>query len=325
MLALAFLLRRCDAATNKQMKKPQTYVEGIESVSFKIGDKPYRNSRGQGWRAGMREIFREDTGETLGIVGPNYRLTQHCHVLDKAREAFDELGLKPEEPRILAFDNGGEMRAKFIVSNGKAKKTAKVGDALAFALDIRNGINGEVTLDASGGIQRLICSNGMVGMRKATTAFSKKHNGGLSLAHYRDAIVKLMKTFAEDVADIRKLVKIEFSHDAGINLLNHLIKDYLKTTKADSTALHGYWNNPDSQLLTPHRGQNLEGIAGDTRNAWQAYNACTALYRDMERERGAFDIAHTKRQSLARVFGSIASGKRDIAPMLEPIEALDEN
>jgi len=325
MLALAFSSRRCNAATYKHMKNPKSFVQGIDAIGFPVLDVPFKNSRGETWRDGMREIFRQDTGETLGIVGPNYKVTTHGEVLETAREAFKVLGLEPDSENITAFDNGAEMRAQFIVSNGKAKKQAKVGDPLAFALNLRNGINGEVTLYANGGIQRLICSNGMVGTRKTTTAFSKKHNGRLNLGHYRTAIVELMKTFAEDVADIRKLIKVEFSHDAGINLLNHLIKDHLKTTRNDSTALHGYWNNPDSQLLTPHRGKNLEGIAGNQRNAWQAYNACTALYRDMETERGAFDIAHTKRQSLARVFGGIAQGTRDITPMLQPVTDLDDN
>ena len=325
MLALAFLLRRCDVVTNKQMKKPKTYTEGIESVSFPVVDTRFENKRGQAWRSGMREIWRRDTGETLGIVGPNYKLTTHLEVLDTAREAFDALGLEPEEPRILAFDNGGEMRANFVVPTGKAKKTAKVGDPIAFELRLKNGVTGEVTLDADGGLRRLLCLNGMTGFRETETAFSRKHNGALNLGHYRDAIVKLMDSFAKDVADIKKLIKIEFSHEAGINFIDHLIKDYLKTTKADSTALHSYWNNPDSQLLTDYRGKNHEGIAGGQRNAYQVLNACTALYRDMENERGAFDIADTKRRKISRVFAGLASGSRDIAPLLEPVTALDDN
>lgn len=325
MLALALLLRRCNVATNKQMKNPKTYTEGIESVSFPVVDTRFENKRGQAWRSGMREIWRRDTGETLGIVGPNYKLTTHLEVLDTAREAFDALGLEPEEPRILAFDNGGEMRANFVVPTGKAKKTAKVGDPIAFELRLKNGVTGEVTLDADGGLRRLLCLNGMTGFRETETAFSRKHNGALNLGHYRDAIVKLMDSFAKDVADIKKLIKIEFSHEAGINFIDHLIKDYLKTTKADSTALHSYWNNPDSQLLTDYRGKNHEGIAGGQRNAYQVLNACTALYRDMENERGAFDIADTKRRKISRVFAGLASGSRDIAPLLEPVTALDDN
>ena len=93
MLALALLLRRYNVATNKQMKNPKTYTEGIESVSFPVVDTRFENKRGQAWRSGMREIWRRDTGETLGIVGPNYKLTTHLEVLDTAREAFDALGL----------------------------------------------------------------------------------------------------------------------------------------------------------------------------------------------------------------------------------------
>lgn len=299
------------------MKNPRSYSDQESAFTFTAAMRPFVNRDGRPW-AGRSEVFRTDTMDTLATCGPNYQLVQHSEVLERAETALQGLGLKKWDRSTITFDNGGEMRATYDLKNGKAKKDVAVGDAMGFRLELSNSLNGRSTLWAAGGIIALICGNGMVGMKRASTAFDRKHNGLLSVDAFQKSIVTLLDAYAEDVITLRKLTKVSFKHADGLNLIDHLIGDVLKTSKADSVELLGLYNDPDSGLLPRHRGKAIHGVAGGQRSAWHVYSACTAFLRDVERDRGAFDLARNKRTALANVFKGIASGDRDIAPMLLP-------
>ena len=119
-----------------------------------------------------------------------------------------------------------------------------------------------------------------------------------------------------------KLNDIKFKHGQGLNMIGHLIKEHLKTTKEDSVKLLGFFNDPDSGMLEQFRGQKLHGEGRGERTAWHVYSAATAFLRDRE-EDGRLDDVVNKRQSLANLFGGIASGKREINPLLVPHAKID--
>tara|TARA_R100000008_G_scaffold72604_2_gene50855 strand:+ start:253 stop:1233 length:981 start_codon:yes stop_codon:yes gene_type:complete len=317
MIAVALTISFSKQPLTKQMKNPRSYDKSEKAAQFTAAMRPFVNQNGMRW-AGKCEVFRTDTMETLATCSPNYQIVQHSEVLERAETALKGLGLKDWNREVIVFDNGGEMRAKYRLHNGKTKKDVAVGDALGFTLELDNGLNGRSTLLAKGGIEALVCSNGMTSVRDATTGFNRKHNGLLSLDAFKKSITELLNVYSKDVLELQRLTKMEFNHADGLNMIDHLIAEVLKTTKNDSIELVGLYNDPDSGLHPEYRGQKIHGEAGGQRNAWHVYSACTAFLRNVENDRGAFDIVRTKRKALAGVFGGIASGKRELKPLLVP-------
>jgi len=301
---------------NYIMKTQRSFLNEDSAWQFTAGLRDFRNQSGKAW-PGKREVFRTDTLETLAICSPSYQLVQHQTAIETAESALKQLGHKSFKRKVATFDNGGEIRATFDLLNGKAKSEVQVGEALGFRLHLTNSLNGRKTLWAYGGILDLICSNGMIGIKRTETAFDKKHNGTLSMDAYKESFKSLLKAYSEDVSSLKKLNGIKFKHADGLNMIGHLIKDYLKSTKDDSIKLVGYFNDPDSGMLPKFRGKKLHGTARGMRTAWHVYSAATALLRDREEE-GRLDDVVNKRQSLANLFGGIASGKREIKPLLLP-------
>ena len=300
------------------MKTQRSFSNATSAWQFTAATRDFRNQSGKAW-AGKKEVFRTDTLETLAICSPSYQVVQHQTAIETAESALRQLGHKSFKRTVATFDNGGEIRATFDLSNGKAKQEVQVGEALGFRLNLGNSLTGRRTLWLAGGMLDLICDNGMVGMQRTETAFDKKHNGTLSMDAYKKSFKALLKAYSDDVASIKKLQQIEFKHADGLNMIGHLIKDYLKSTKDDSIKLVGFFNDPDSAMLREHRGKNLHGTGRGQRNAWHVYSAATALLRDREAE-GRLDDVANKRQSLANLFGGIASGngKVDLKDLLKP-------
>ncbi len=306
------------------MKNQRESIEGIDAATFTAVRRPFVNRDGQSW-AGRHEIVRTDTMQTMGMCGKNYNLIQHVDVIDSALTAFDRCSINREdvEQHIQTFDGGAEMHARFTFKNGKQKKQVKVGESLGFRLEFENSLNGRKRVTARGGSIDLVCSNGMVAMSNVTTAFSRKHNGAWSITDYVDTFKALFDQFGKEVESIKQLDKIEFSQVAGQNFIGHLIKDYLKTTAQDSRTLVGYFTDPDSAIHERHRGRGLHGtVEAKTRTAWHVYSAATALLRDRE-SAGRFDDAQNKRASLANLFGSIASDRSKVDPLLIPHRDFD--
>ena len=111
-------------------------------------------------------------------------------------------------------------------------------------------------------------------------------------------------------------------HTEGELIWNCLVSRCAQTTKEESVKLLGFFNDPDSGMLEQFRGQKLHGEGRGERTAWHVYSAATALLRDRE-EDGRLDDVVNKRQSLANLFGGIASGKREINPLLVPHAKID--
>ena len=298
------------------MKTQRSFSNATSAWQFTAATRDFRNQSGKIWQ-GKKEVFRTDTLETLAICSPTYHVVQHKTAIETAESALRQLGHKSFKRKVATFDNGGEIRATFDLSNGKAKSEVQVGEALGFRLNLTNSLNGRRTLRAYGGILDLICSNGMIGMQRTETAFDKKHDGTLSMDAYKKSFKALLEAYSNDIEQLKKLNDIKFKHADGLNMIGHLIKEHLKTTKDDSIKLVGYFNDPDSGMLKEFRGQKLHGEARGQRTAWHVYSAATALLRDREEE-GRLDDVVNKRQSLANLFGGIASGKREIKPLLLP-------
>jgi len=299
------------------MKTQRAFSKDDNAWQFTAGQRDFQNRDGHNW-PGRQEVFRTDTMETLAICSPSYNLVQHQTAIDTAEGALRSLGFRSWQRNVATFDNGGEIRCTFDLTNGKTKRDVSVGDAMGFRLKLCNSLNGRRTLSAVGGIVALICANGMVGMKKSVTAFDGKHNGRLSMDDYSKSFETLLKAYAEDVVTLQKLTKVKFNHADGLNMIGHIIKDYLKATKDDSVKLVGLFNDPDSGLLPKFRGRELHGVPGrGKRSAWHVYSACTALLRDREQD-GRIDDAENKRGALANLFGGIATGDRDIKPLLLP-------
>ena len=303
------------------MKNSRSFSKETKAWQFTAVKRDFRNQSGKIWK-GKQEVFRTDTMETLAICSPTYNVVQHRTAIETAESALKQLGHKSFKRKVHTFDNGGEIRATFDLSNGKAISEVQVGEPLGFRLNLTNSLNGRRTLRAYGGILDLICSNGMVGMQRTETAFDRKHDGTLSMDAYKKSFKALLDAYSSDVEQLKKLNDIKFKHGQGLNMIGHLIKEHLKTTKEDSVKLLGFFNDPDSGMLEQFRGQKLHGEGRGERTAWHVYSAATALLRDRE-EDGRLDDVVNKRQSLANLFGGIASGKREINPLLVPHAKID--
>ena len=323
-LAMAFCWWRHINAQSKIMKNQRESIEGIEAATFHAIKRPFQNRDGHRW-AGRHEIVRTDTMETLGICGHNYNVVQHSDVIDTAMAAFGRLNIDEKDvtPTVKTFDNGAEMFARFDFKNGKQRRQVQKGESIGFRLEFGNSLNGRKRTTARGGSLDLVCSNGMVQMVNAKTAFSLKHTGAWSITDYVESFEALFANFEKEIEAVKGLQKIEFAHVKGLNMVGHLIRDYLKTNNEDSRTLVGYFNDPDSALVERYRNRGLHGSAdASNRNAWHVYSAATALLRDRERA-GRFDDAQNKRQSLAALFGRIAEEPSRIEPMLNPHPKFD--
>ena len=109
----------------------------IQNIQFPTELKPIQVAGGR--RIPDRQaVVRQDTGEVLGIVGPNYQMIRHIDVVDQFQR-IDKLELK----EVHSCRRGAIMFAKFdFKGNGTVKKEdIDVGDAVTFGLRAFNSMN----------------------------------------------------------------------------------------------------------------------------------------------------------------------------------------
>lgn len=141
-------------------------------------------------------------GAILGEVSERYA----CVSYPVTFAPFAEMCNKRGWPwSITCYDQGKVARMDIVVADraelGTSKKNRRVGDVYKYGLTIHNSLDGSSGLRVTAYAERLVCTNGMVAMRRRNL-FSAKHTAG--------AIGSIdFEKFAREIGEMANEVKNE--------------------------------------------------------------------------------------------------------------------
>ena len=150
-----------------------TISKVMEEISFPVKREVINTPKGidTGWD----NIYRDDNGESLGVVSRDYKLVTHEEFLEKAIKGFKNLP-DVKVDRFYLPDNGRRFCLNISFAKdyevGKLEDGAK--DLIRPGASLWNSFDRSLQWKIEGYFIRLICSNGMV-TREAAYGVSKRH------------------------------------------------------------------------------------------------------------------------------------------------------
>jgi hypothetical protein len=111
-----------------------------------------------GGTQGIKGTMRLRGNELAALVGPKYAVLDHADMLQEVRAALSTTGMMDEAiVRAVATGTTDVLRISFPSLQRELKK----GDVTQVCLDVSNSVFGTRALHITGGVYRLVCTNGM--------------------------------------------------------------------------------------------------------------------------------------------------------------------
>jgi hypothetical protein len=249
-------------------------------------------------------IFRTDTLKQIGTVSAEvihranakgkmekiqrdyYKIVQHAEVVNAARTALHDLGMKPKETTHLLQD-GGRLLQVFDFPN-EGVQPAK-GDFVSMRLTVINSYDLSRPVGFELGGLRLVCTNGLVAFRKAFYEM-RKHSGSFDLEQIVENMKKATETFHMEVLGFYKLMgDTPLSVRTGTAIIHKLVENATLPEKYGE-AIEAVWQDPDAANsvipATDAAGKVIPGqfqkVMTNTqldhaRTVWAFYNAFTLI------------------------------------------------
>lgn len=119
---------------------------------FPVALIPVPNSQGY-------HIVRTDTNDKISFVTSQYNLITHKDVIDMVEKQFKQFGVKAFQPRFNLFGTG---RTSLHMYYKIGSKVLIAKDDYNTIISVTNGYDRLTRLSLAYGLERLVCSNGMV-------------------------------------------------------------------------------------------------------------------------------------------------------------------
>ena len=244
---------------------------------------------------------RTDTGQVLGVTSDKYGLLLNSDLIDSVEGAFSDKKLDFERKVFVARD-GASMYARYDFPNKQARvgSHTNVGDTVGMRITARNSYDRTCTGDLELGLLRLICTNGMKGVRRAF-GFKQKHSRKLSLGGVSDAVDRAIDAFATVGDDFGLLADRSIDNTIGEYILKNLEGDKVLSTKLRDE-ISKLWFTPD-MMLNYGKGEKAE------RNLYTLYN-CTTQHLTHRVESDRFEYADKVNQSVLTKFVKACKEKK---------------
>lgn len=265
---------------------------------------PFRNPLGIAI-PGRMGVFTKD-GIHLGAYAKGESVLPNADLLRYFEEALDSMGFTYERS-ILLMNGGAEMKARYVIKS--ASFNGPDGKPFCARLVVENSYNGTRKVLAALELLRLVCFNGVVGMR---TAFSldKRHCGKLDakgiIAQVSPEIEAGMKQLENSMA---RLGEKGISDEQGRFLLRNLaVANKLKFSPLMARRIElNAWNVPADDEKAAHA--TLFGML----------NAGTRTFRDLE-AKGKVELVERTAGYFSMALDKMANEPESFARMVKPID-----
>ena len=265
-----------------------------------------------GKKSGIKCTRRLDTGKVLSPVTKDYGICQNAELFDTVRECLatmgkDALGDYKEEIHVVR--GGARVYGRYTFKDQQIK-LPQVGDVMGLRLDIHNSFDRSCRIKTQGGLERLVCLNGMTGTEQ-DFGFTKKHSTKLNLDFVKDAIMKAVdafKLFKNPNNMYTVMAEKDITQEEGLNILHNFVKKNV-ISEVHREGIAQVWNNQTRE-------------ADHARNIYNLLNASTEfLTHHVSANR--FELAHVKTSKVTSRLLKITQDPKAFTQFVEePKEAI---
>lgn len=248
--------------------QPPTTEEALEAakLNWDVGLRPLFNEYGS--RSTHQETFRVDTGDVLGVVGPNYHPLQNTQAFNFFNPLVEDGTLSYETAGVMA---GGKRVWILAKAKGDPMEIAR-NDIVERYVLLSNSHDGTMAIRVGYTPIRVVCANTLAMAIGATDSklLKVRHtsNAQLALEEIRNAMVvaenafkvtaeqyKLLTKYQVNEGDIKKYVEVVF----GLKPEEERKREAKSLTRV-------------LDLFTDGRGQDNPAVRG---TVWALYNGVT--------------------------------------------------
>ncbi len=248
--------------------------------------------------AGFWGTRRTDTGQVLGVTSDKYGLLLNSDLINAVEGAFSDRNLDFDRKVFVARD-GASMYARYDFPN-QVTGVPKVGDDLGMRLTARNSYDRTCTGDLELGLLRLVCTNGMKGIKRAF-GFKQKHSRKLNLDGVADAVDRAVTAFSSVGSDFGLLADTSIDNTIGDYILKNLESDKVLSTKLREE-ITKLWFTPD-RMINYGKGEKAD------RNLYTLYN-CTTQHLTHHVESSRFEYSDKVSQNVLNKFVKACKDKK---------------
>jgi hypothetical protein len=260
-----------------------------------------------GKKSGLKCTRRLDTGAVLAPVTKDYGICNNAELFDTVRPCLKDLG--DYEEKIYVARGGARVYGRYTFRDQQIK-LPQVGDVLGLRLDINNSFDRSCRISAAGGIERLLCLNGMTGTEQ-DFGFTKKHSSKLNLDFVKNAIAKAVESFKlfQNPDNMYSLMaQRDITQEQGLNILHNFAKKNV-ISEVHREGIARVWNNPTHE-------------ADQARTVYNLLNASTQ-FLSHEVQENRFELANRVTSKVTRRLLKVTQDPKVFTKFIEePKEAI---
>ncbi len=184
-------------------------------------------------------LFRADGGAHLGVVGRKYQLVRHKEAADFVFSILDKLKLKFDEPEVALVNSGQRMDMSIKFPTKRFDPTPKkVGDEFDPMIIVQNSYDMTRALGITFGVNRLVCLNGAVVLRKTEEIRARHIGENINF----DVLAPIFETRIEETIKKMKGFVKKLSVDPGLPYLKLILAEALIAAKYKEKMLEALGN-----------------------------------------------------------------------------------
>ena len=148
--------------------------------------------------AEKKAIIRTDTLETLGFIGPKYKVVSHREAIDKVRAIIHRSDLDKSDIKesISIANNGSRCIVGYTLPNEVIETPD--GDTAALSFLCTNSYDGFMAFLISVGAEQTACHNGQIFTAGASTIYKSRHTGQLNIDRGARIVSKGLEVLNEE-------------------------------------------------------------------------------------------------------------------------------
>lgn len=234
---------------------------------FEVARTPlYTELNGERISVDREALLNSETGEVLGTVGRTYKLVENQAVDDIFAEAFQNLPVEFTKDHLNGA--GNRWQRDIILGGDEFTKIIGSDDVVKTKVSIWNGYDGRTSVGFALSAWRQVCSNGMMGWRKAF---------GSTYAHITHGIVdSIRREFESSFANFTDNFEVwERWNQMGFTQ-EQFRQFVMSRVKSDEDGNNGYLSEKQANGIIELYEPTLNQY-GDDETKWGAYNVITAI------------------------------------------------
>ena len=249
--------------------------------------------------------IREDTGDVLGWVGPNYKRIQN---IDVAELAYAVAGNDTKVETAGSLRNGA--RTYFLLQFNEFS-TQYSDDVTKEYLLLANGHDGLMAFNAIPTAIRVVCANTLRVAMAQANAYRIAHKGNMEdkLADLYDAIAAAKQDSRVFEDKVRHLANQGMTRDTLRDYYDLMYNKYFNQVSDDSSD-RDWKKKIETSLKWENRFEIEASTAGN--NLWNAFNSITYFVEHTMPTRGRTDAQRRENRLHTNMFGTSGSLKTKI-------------